>query len=47
MPYYECPPRGGGYVVDVPPSARPTCDRDGARRKQASDDSYERNAREN
>ena len=46
MPYYECPKCGGGYVIDVPPSARPTCDRDGARLKRASDASYERNARE-
>jgi hypothetical protein len=45
MPYYECPKCGGGYVIDVPPSARPTCDRDGARLKRASDASYERNAR--
>ncbi len=46
MPYYECPKCGGGYVIDVPPSARPTCDRDGARLKRASDASYERNARQ-
>jgi hypothetical protein len=46
MPYNECPKCGGGYVIDVPPSARPTCDRDGARLKRASDASYERNARE-
>jgi len=46
MPYYECPTCGGGYVIDVLPSARPTCDRDGARLKRASDASYERNARE-
>jgi hypothetical protein len=45
MPYYECPKCGGGYVIDVPPSARPICDRDGARLKKASDASYERNAR--
>jgi hypothetical protein len=45
MPYYECPKCGGGYVIDVPPSARPICDRDGARLKRASDASYERNAR--
>ncbi|MGA8302191.1 MAG: hypothetical protein WBF81_08545 [Thermoplasmata archaeon] len=45
MPYYECPKCGGGYVIDVPPSARPVCDRDGARLKRASDASYERNAR--
>jgi hypothetical protein len=45
MPYYECPKCGGGYVIDVPPSARPVCDRDGARLKKASDASYERNAR--
>ena len=42
----QCPKCGGGYVIDVPPSARPTCDRDGARLKRASDASYERNARE-
>jgi hypothetical protein len=46
MPYYECPKCGGGYVIDVPPSARPVCDRDGARLKRASDASYERNARQ-
>jgi hypothetical protein len=46
MPYYECPKCGGGYVIDVPPSARPVCDRDGARLKRTSDASYERNARE-
>jgi hypothetical protein len=46
MPYYECPKCGGGYVIDVPPSARPTCDRDGARLKRASDASYSRYARE-
>jgi hypothetical protein len=45
LPYYECPKCGGGYVIDVPPSARPTCDRDGARLKRASDASYEKNAR--
>jgi hypothetical protein len=45
MPYYECPKCGGGYVIDVPPSARPICDRDGARLKRASDASYEKNAR--
>lgn len=45
MPYYECPKCGGGYVIDVPPSARPVCDRDGARLKRTSDASYERNAR--
>jgi hypothetical protein len=45
MPYYECPKCGGGYVIDVPPSARPICDRDGARLKKTSDASYERNAR--
>ena len=37
MPYYECPKCGGGYVIDVPPSARPVCDRDGARLKKTSD----------
>jgi len=46
MPYYECPKCGGGYVIDVPPSARPICDRDGARLKRASDASYSRYARE-
>jgi hypothetical protein len=46
MPYYECPTCGGGYVIDVPPSARPMCDRDGARLKRTSDVSYSRNARE-
>ncbi len=45
LPYYECPKCGGGYVIDVPPSARPVCDRDGARLKRASDASYEKNAR--
>jgi hypothetical protein len=46
MPYYECPKCGGGYVIDVSPTARPICDRDGARLKRTSDASYERNARE-
>jgi len=46
MPYYECPKCGGGYVIDGPPSARPACDRDGARLKRTSDASYVRNARE-
>jgi hypothetical protein len=46
MPYYECPKCGGGYVIDVPPSARPICDRDGARLKRTSDASYEKNARQ-
>jgi len=45
LPYYECPKCGGGYVIDVPASARPVCDRDGARLKRASDASYEKNAR--
>jgi hypothetical protein len=46
MPYYECPKCGGGYVIDVPPSARPTCDRDGARLKRASDASYSKYSRD-
>jgi hypothetical protein len=46
MPYYECPKCGGGYVIDVPPSARPLCDRDQARLKRTSDASYEKNARQ-
>ncbi|HEV2165724.1 MAG TPA: hypothetical protein VGS23_01915 [Thermoplasmata archaeon] len=46
MPYYECPKCGGGYVIDVQPSAKPVCDRDGARLKRTSDASYERSARE-
>jgi len=46
MPYYECPKCGGGYVIDVPPSAKPVCDRDGARLKRTSDASYERSSRQ-
>lgn len=39
MPYYECPVCGGGYVISpAPPS--PTCDRDGAKLKRASEASY-------
>jgi hypothetical protein len=45
MPYYECPKCGGGYVIDPAPP-HPTCDRDGARLKRASEASYQRNARE-
>ena len=40
MPYYECPECGGGYVIDPAP-AHPTCDRDGAALKLASEESYE------
>jgi hypothetical protein len=39
MPYYECPVCGGGYVIDPAP-AHPTCDRDGAALKRASEESY-------
>ncbi len=45
MPYYECPVCGGGYVIDPAP-AHPTCDRDGAALKRASEASYELSARE-
>jgi rubrerythrin len=45
MAYYECPKCGGGYVMDVSPTNKPICDRDGARLKRTSDASYERNAR--
>lgn len=46
MRYCERLVRGWGYVLDVPPSARPTCDRGGAGLNRASDASNERNARE-
>lgn len=45
MPYYECPVCGGGYVIDPAP-AHPTCDRDGAALKKASEASYELSARQ-
>lgn len=45
MPYYECPVCGGGYVIDPAP-AHPTCDRDGATLKRASEASYELSARQ-
>ena len=45
MPYYECPVCGGGYVIDPAP-AHPTCDRDGATLKRASEDSYTLSARQ-
>jgi rubredoxin len=45
MPYYECPVCGGGYVIDPAPP-HPTCDRDGAALKRASEDAYTLNARD-
>lgn len=45
MPYYECPKCGGGYVIDPAP-AHPTCDRDGAALRRASEAAYDRAARE-
>lgn len=45
MPYYECPVCGGGYVIDPAPE-HPTCDRDGATLKRASEASYELSSRE-
>ena len=44
-PYYECPVCGGGYVIDPAPP-HPTCDRDGAALKKASEASYEAGAAE-
>jgi hypothetical protein len=44
MPYYECPTCGGGYVIDPAP-VHPTCDRDGAALKRASEASYSSEAR--
>ncbi len=45
MPYYECPKCGGGYVIDPAP-AHPTCDRDGATLKRASEAAYTLSAAE-